>query len=697
MDFPTPGTGAQYWSSRQQPRYQTPTNYNHQLNPSVPGFQPTGSEMQRFQQQPPTPPSSNSALPGDMMQMRNMMLTSHFSYTKDITGLEQKTQKNIEEIEGVKNAVRNDMRTLQGEIEGLKQQVVTNKQNDGAISVRSRAGHGLPMPHQVSEEFTNDNLAEMYLDEAETMEKTAAKLRDQAAEMSNNVSRKLVTMKLLEGPKGDGEEAKTKATFACCGATYGSIQELLEHVKTTHGSKSQVELAEDIPDMSAETTPTHVPPRHAKLNNAVEIKTSEETAAQKLEEEVAEIKREISEKNSTPVKPDAQAGPSSTDNESWIPLVVRRMKPASPLNVEHNTETFTWEFLNLTFRGEQWSPGFYFVSEKSPLPSKSYWVLDGEFEPYLPPAPGHHGAKLTALFNGTESAAGEAPDESNYMNVPVFVCDTGRLEYTYLGNYSQTRFSDKLDIDTTLDRVPEKVRRFWAEQLAAQGRPDWVTRELIQHFWPKPGYGGPIPTDSAVSTPATGVTQHSGASDVLEKRVIQSLHNYALELKEWKKEAQMKAQHLSVDNLMAAFEAADADEEPGLRLWWEYMEFQSYDQKFYEYLVDMKHKEKPQAAKARMPVPPKAKVEAVGKTVAKSEVETVIPVSPTKLKPSRYSATMPIWQTGTKRHTAGVKPWEKADEEAKTAVKTPSGDLEAAKVFAAQATKSKPPHQRRVK
>jgi hypothetical protein len=52
-----------------------------------------------------------------------------------------------------------------------------------------------------------------------------------------------------------------------------------------------------------------------------------------------------------------------------------------------------------------------------------------------------------------------------------------------------------------------------------------------------------------------------------------------------------------------------------------------------------------------------------------------------------------------KRHTAGVKPWETADEEAKTAVKTPSGDLEAAKAFAATATKtkSKPPHQRRGK
>ena len=619
------------------------------------------------------------------MQMRNMMLSSHFAHTKDITGLEQKTQKNIEEIEGIKNAVRNDMRTLQGEIEGLKQRVTTNKQSDGLIRVRPQAG-GLAIPHQVSDEFTNENLAEMYLDEAEIMEKSAAKLREQAAEMSSPISRKLITMKLLEGPKGDGEEAKTTAKFACCGDTYGSIEELLEHVTTTHGSKTQPEPAEYIADKSAETTPTHVPARHVKLNNAVEVKSPEQVAEEKLKEEVAEIKKEISERNSTPVKVHSQVAPSSTSDETWIPLAVRRMNPAPPLDVSQNTETFSWEFLKLTFKGEQWSPGFYFISEPSKLPSNSYWVLEGEFEPYLPCGPGQHGAKLTAFFNATENAAGEAPDEENYLNVPVFVCHAGRGEYTYLGNYSQTRFSDKLDLDITLNHVPEKVRRYWAEQLAAQGRPDWVTRALIQHFWPMPNYTGPIPTDSAVSTPATDATRRSGGSVVLENRVVKALQDYALELKEWKKEAEMKVRHLTADNLMVAFEAADSDEEPGLRLWWEYMDFQSYDQKFYEYLVSAKTKKK--SPSSHTPAPIKPKIDVGGKTVPKSDVDTVVPVSPTKLKPSKYSVTMPTWQSGRKT---------KADEDVKTAVKTPSGDLEAAKAFAAQATKSKPPHQRRGK
>jgi hypothetical protein len=532
----------------------------------------------------------------------------------------------------------------------------------------------------------------MYLDEAETMEATATRLREQAAQLSGrDTTRKLVTMKLLEGPKNAADQTERKAEFACCGDTYGSVQELLEHVHSSHSSP--VEQSAVIPGASNETTPTHVPPRRPKPSDTAEVQPVESAEEQKLKAEIAEIRKELAKKellNQAERKAEAAnidhptTAAVITSGEDWMPLAVRQMPTIPPLNIENNTETFTWEFLKLTFRGEQWSPGFYFIAKNSALPSRSYWILEAEYEPYLPKTLGQHGAKLTAFFNCTDSAPGEAPDETNYLNVPVFICPEGKKEYIYFGNFSQRRFSDKLGYDHVAGTVPTKIRRYWAEQLAELGRPEWVTRELIEHFWPKPSYCGPIPTDSAVATPATAATPETNLSDVLEKRVVTALHRYAEELKEWKKETEMKVRHLTADNLMEAFEKADAEEEPGLRLWWEYMEFVNYDQKFYDFLVGVKYMKKPQNGTSNRTTPAQ-KTKVVQPT---SDAETVIPVSPTTLTPSKHTASVPTWKAGTKSHTISVKPWEQASHAATTSSVVPGGDLEAAKAFQAGLTKN---------
>jgi hypothetical protein len=68
----------------------------------------------------------------------------------------------------------------------------------------------------------------------------------------------------------------------------------------------------------------------------------------------------------------------------------------------------------------------------------------------------------------------------------MFVLVSGR--YVYFGNYSQTRWSDKLDHDTMVARVPQHVEDFWADELTATTREPWVAEEVKEHVFRKPEY-----------------------------------------------------------------------------------------------------------------------------------------------------------------------------------------------------------------
>nr|POE88006.1 hypothetical protein CFP56_11235 [Quercus suber] len=132
--------------------------------------------------------------------------------------------------------------------------------------------------------------------------------------------------------------------------------------------------------------------------------------------------------------------------------------------------------------------------------------------------------------------------------------------------------------------VPANVRRYWAEQLAAQGRPAWVTNALMAHFWPQPTYHGGIPGPGA-GAEAAADDQRSQDGD---KAASESLAAHGRLLREWQATARVKASLLSSAALLDAFAAADADEEPGLRLWWEYLQCVGYDQGFYDMMVQLK-------------------------------------------------------------------------------------------------------------
>ncbi|CAN9135450.1 hypothetical protein CUC08_Gglean009874 [Alternaria sp. MG1] len=127
-------------------------------------------------------------------------------------------------------------------------------------------------------------------------------------------------------------------------------------------------------------------------------------------------------------------------NRAWKPYHLTTLDAFSgPILPGDTTVTFHPDFLANILGGSSWSPGLRFVKGKGPciLKNRTYYQLDPQNEPYLPEAPGDHGAKLTAFFNKApeEEFADLLDDDSNsYENVPMFVLVGKR--YMYYGNYS---------------------------------------------------------------------------------------------------------------------------------------------------------------------------------------------------------------------------------------------------------------------
>ncbi|MGI4794094.1 MAG: hypothetical protein ACRYG8_08435 [Janthinobacterium lividum] len=156
--------------------------------------------------------------------------------------------------------------------------------------------------------------------------------------------------------------------------------------------------------------------------------------------------------------------------------------------------------------------------------------------------------------------------------------------------------------------------RYWAEQLASPSRPAWVTAALKQHFWPRPSYEGPLPSDNdgdgeghgagthgapdmpttttsnnAKAPPAAAASPNPTAAPTRAKqRIERATRSLVSDLVEWDKQAQFRVGLIKASDVLAAFEQPDAAEEPGLRLWWEYLQCVGWDEKFYGMLVGMK-------------------------------------------------------------------------------------------------------------
>lgn len=356
---------------------------------------------------------------------------------------------------------------------------------------------------------------------------------------------------------------------------------------------------------------------------------AEAAAADAIAVELRKAAAQLQSSHSIP-SPSPSPSASPLPAQPWTPIYLTQQPPPSlpALPPPHATETFTWTFLTSLFAGVQYSPGFYAVpatATTSPLRGKCYWLLDEHFEPLLPKGPGLHGAKLTAFYN--TDAEGPGPDD--YTNVPLFIgraaaptpgsagsagpepgkgksqeneTANDEIQYTYFGSYSQPRFSDRLDHDRVSASVPAAVKRYWAVQLSAVGRPDWVTEALRMHFWPMPGYVGPLGKGDreglVESSDESGICGRSQEEEAKKKerekkasadrKVRKAMAEYLEELRDWEKESRLKVQLIGPETIMKAFEEADAAEEPGLRLWLEYLVCVGWDAGFYQMLVRLK-------------------------------------------------------------------------------------------------------------
>lgn len=241
-----------------------------------------------------------------------------------------------------------------------------------------------------------------------------------------------------------------------------------------------------------------------------------------------------------------------------LPGDVRAKIPA-----QQDTITFSLDFLHNQFGGSSWSPGLMYISSNnspSLLKNRTYYMIDPTYEPYLPKAPGEHGAKLTAFFNKAPEEVFNNPTDgtNSYTDVPMFLqVSPGR--YAYFGNYSQTRWSDKLDIDTMEARVPSEVKEKIAKDLTHVTREAWVTGELKKHFFPKPDFEGAI----LPPTSDDGVAQEAD-EEKHNKQLANDIKDYVQDLVEWEREANMKTAMIKADFILNAFDAVSSSIENSL-------------------------------------------------------------------------------------------------------------------------------------
>ncbi|KAH7382699.1 hypothetical protein DE146DRAFT_236761 [Phaeosphaeria sp. MPI-PUGE-AT-0046c] len=277
---------------------------------------------------------------------------------------------------------------------------------------------------------------------------------------------------------------------------------------------------------------------------------------------------------------------------SWQPYYLTTLAPyagASKIPETGKMITFHPQFLDEHLGGSEWSPGMKYVMGNSTcmLKNRTYFVLSSAIDPYLPKYPGQHGAKLVPFFNrAPEDVHDNLPDDvSSSENVPVFVEQHGR--YVYFGNYSQTRWSDRVGLDTMMAKVPEDVKEYWAKELTSPLRPDWVTEALKLHFFKKPDYEGRV----HASGDTNDNTISSEEEVKLTEKMAKDVNKYVEELREWDREATMKTSLIKKQAILDAFDAADAEDPPALRFWWEYLECVDWRRDFYDLLVTLQSRQ----------------------------------------------------------------------------------------------------------
>ncbi|KAF1948478.1 hypothetical protein CC80DRAFT_431229 [Byssothecium circinans] len=306
----------------------------------------------------------------------------------------------------------------------------------------------------------------------------------------------------------------------------------------------------------------------------------------------------IAAQNDAALAPIKTEEPSTLTLENWKPHFLTTLTPFDTTKIPslETMTSFAPDVLRNFLGGSEWSPGLNFIEPTGPnlgyciLPNRCYYTLDVSIEPFAPQSAGEHGAKLVPFFNKQpEEAYPDLPftskTGSSTENVALFVLRpdpryNNRKRYFYFGHYTQSRWSDKLDYERMRQCVPAHVREYWAGELTAVGRPEWLSAELLQHFFPKPVYEGRMP----------GVLDDEGGSvagaemEGREEGVKRDVRAFVEELRVWKKEFCMRTAMIGREFVLEAFDRADADDPPALRLYWEYLECVDWKHEFYQTL-----------------------------------------------------------------------------------------------------------------
>lgn len=158
-----------------------------------------------------------------------------------------------------------------------------------------------------------------------------------------------------------------------------------------------------------------------------------------------------------------------------MPLVIRRLPPPPAiLDIPNNPDDFTFNFLRSSLRGRLQPPCSYVntnhTTSDQVCPVKAYYAIDAEEEPFLPPIPGKHGAKLKLFMPEVSEADDYDPKEAS----PLFIKRGRGRGYVYFGTYTQPRYSDRLSYAEMELEVPRSVKDHRAKEVGRSAKPKWI-------------------------------------------------------------------------------------------------------------------------------------------------------------------------------------------------------------------------------
>jgi hypothetical protein len=99
-----------------------------------------------------------------------------------------------------------------------------------------------------------------------------------------------------------------------------------------------------------------------------------------------------------------------------------------------------------------------------------------------------------------------------------------------------------------VEHVPHAVKMYWAEELSAVGRAEWVTEALKKHFFPKLEYEGRLPRGRDEGS----VEPDQEAAE--EEKILKDVKDYVEALRQWDVDATTQTKFIKKETILKAFD-----------------------------------------------------------------------------------------------------------------------------------------------